>query len=114
MYSQRLLDHFRNPRNAGELAPPAVSVDAMNPVCGDKLRLWVRFDGDTVAEARFQARGCTASMAAASALTELLPGKSRADLAGLEWTDIAAALDGLPSTSTHAALLCIDAVRALL
>jgi len=65
MHSERLLDHFRNPRNAGELEPPAVKVDVSNPACGDMLRLSARFEDDRVVEARFQTRGCTASIAAA-------------------------------------------------
>src|ERR1700716_3916405 len=82
MYSERLIDHFRNPRNVGELPPPAVTVEASNPVCGDILRISVRFDGAAVAEARYKTRGCTASIAAGSALTEWLAGKSKQDLSG--------------------------------
>src|SRR5260221_14304503 len=80
MYSQRLLDHFQNPRNVGDLAPPAVTVEVSNPACGDILRLAVRFEGDRAAEARYKTRGCTASIAAGSALTEWITGKTRAAL----------------------------------
>src|ERR1017187_9520272 len=64
MYSTRLLDHFQNPRNVGELPPPAVTVEVSNPVCGDILRLSVEFRDGRVAEARYKTRGCTASSAA--------------------------------------------------
>src|SRR5579862_7892724 len=114
MHSERLLDHFRNPRNAGELAPPATKVDVSNPACGDMLRLWVRFENDRVAEARFQTRGCTASIAASSALTEWMTGKSRAELKTLTTQTIEDALGGLESASKHAAVLCIDGVKRLL
>jgi nitrogen fixation NifU-like protein len=114
MYTERLLDHFRNPHNVGELGPPALSVDATNPACGDLLRLSVRFDGEAVAEARYQAKGCTASIAAGSALTELLIGRTRAELAALTPAVIEEDLGGLPAESRHAAVLCIDAVRVLL
>jgi nitrogen fixation NifU-like protein len=114
MHSERLLDHFRNPRNAGELAPPAIKVDVSNPACGDMLRLWVRFEGDRVAEARFQTRGCTASIAASSALTEWMTGKSLAQLHSLTPAVIEALVGGLEPASKHAAVLCVDGVKRLL
>lgn len=114
MYSERLLDHFRNPRNVGELPPPAVTVEVSNPVCGDILRLAVRFDGDVAAEVRYKVRGCTASIAAGSALTEWLCGRSRAEMAALSAATVEEAAGGLRAESKHAAALCVDAVRALL
>lgn len=114
MYSSRLLDHFRNPRNAGQLPPPAITVEASNPACGDILRLSARFEGDCVAEARFQARGCTASIAAGSALTEWMAGKSRPELKALAPATIEELLGELEPASKHAAVLCVDAVKKLL
>ena len=113
MHSERLLDHFRNPRNAGELPLPALKVDVSNPACGDMLRLFARFENDRVAEARFQTRGCTASIAASSALTEWMTGKSRAELKTLTAAVIEEALGGLEPASKHAAVLCVDGVRKL-
>jgi nitrogen fixation NifU-like protein len=114
MPSERLLDHFRNPRNAGELAPPAIKVDVSNPACGDMLRLFARFQNDRVAEARFQTRGCAASIAAASALTEWMIGKSRAELKAVTPAVIEEAVGGLEPASKHAAVLCVDGVKMLL
>jgi nitrogen fixation NifU-like protein len=114
MHSERLLDHFQNPRNVGELAPPAVVVNASNPACGDMLRLSVRFEDERVAEVRFQTRGCTASIAAASALTEWMTGKSRLELRMLHPSAIEDAVGGLEPASKHAAVLCVDAVKLLL
>jgi nitrogen fixation NifU-like protein len=114
MYSERLLDHFRNPRNVGELPRPAITVEVSNPACGDILRLSARFDGDRVAEASYKTRGCTASIAAGSALTEWMIGKSRAELARLNTAEIEEAVGGLAAESKHAAVLCVDAVGALL
>ncbi|HLY18792.1 MAG TPA: iron-sulfur cluster assembly scaffold protein [Bryobacteraceae bacterium] len=113
MYSERLLDHFQNPRNVGELPPPAVTVEVSNPVCGDILRLSVEFRDGRVAEARYKTRGCTASIAAGSALTEWLEGKTRAEIAGLRPADIEEAVGGLAAESKHAARLCVDAARAV-
>jgi len=114
MHSERLLDHFRNPRGVGELPPPAVRVDVSNPACGDMLRLSVLFDGDRVLEARFQTRGCTASIAAGSALTEWMAGKSRTELKALTPAVIEEAVGGLEPAFKHAAILCVDAVKRLL
>lgn len=114
MYSEQLLDHFQRPRNVGELGPPAITVDVSNPACGDILRLSVRFAGERVAEARYKVRGCTASIAAGSALTELLSGKSRDEMAALTSADIERAVGGLAPESKHAAVLCLDGVRSLL
>lgn len=114
MYSQRLLDHFQNPRNVGDLPPPAVTVEVSNPVCGDILRLAVRFDGDVAVEARYKTRGCTASIAAGSALTEWITGKTRAELKQIQPSIIEETVGGLAPESKHAAALCADAVRAVL
>jgi len=114
MYSDRLIDHFRNPRNVGELPPPAQTVEASNPVCGDILRLSVLFEGAIVAEARYKTRGCTASIAAGSALTEWLAGKSKQDLRGFDPAAVEDLVGGLSPESKHAAALCADAVKLLL
>lgn len=114
MYGQRLLDHFQNPHNVGELAPPAVTVEVSNPACGDILRLSVRFEGEAAAEVRYKTRGCTASIAAGSALTEWMTGKTRAELAQVTPAIIEEAVGGLQPESKHAAVLCVDGVRAVL
>lgn len=113
MHSERLLDHFRNPRNAGELDSPAVTVEVSNPACGDILRLSVRVEDGRVAEARFKTRGCTASIACGSALTEWMLGRSAVELRALKPAEIDDAVGGLIPESKHAAVLCVDAVRKL-
>ncbi len=114
MYPEALLDHFRNPRNVGELDPPALIVDASNPACGDILRLSARIENGAVSQARFKVRGCTASIAAASALTEWLSGKTRPDLEAFAPEIVDRAVGGLRAESKHAAVLCADAVKLLL
>jgi nitrogen fixation protein NifU and related proteins len=113
VHSETLLEHFRNPRNVGQLEPPAIAVDVSNPACGDMLRLSARFEDGRVAEARYQVRGCTASIAAGSALTEWMTGKSRAELAKLTADVIELALGGLEPASKHAAALCVDGAKAI-
>jgi nitrogen fixation NifU-like protein len=114
LHSDLLLEHFKNPRNVGHLPAPALSVDVTNPACGDMLRLSARFENGWVAEVRYQVRGCTASVAAGSALTEWMMGKTRAELAALTPGVIEEALGGLEAASKHAAVLCADGVRRLL
>jgi nitrogen fixation protein NifU and related proteins len=114
VYSERVLDHFLNPRNPGELPPPAVTVEVSNPACGDILRLSARFEDGLVAEAKFKTRGCTASIALGSFLTEWLTGRGPEELSRLKSGDLEEAVGGLPAASRHAAVLCVDAVRALL
>jgi nitrogen fixation NifU-like protein len=113
MYPERLLDHFQNPRNVGELAEPALTVEVSNPACGDILRLSARFVEGRIEETGYKVRGCTASIAAGSALTEWLTGKTREDLAQFSAGIIDDAVGGLPAASKHAAVLCVDAVKAL-
>src|SRR5262245_4102115 len=114
MYSERLLDHFQNPRHVGELAPPAIVVEVMNPACGDIMRLSVRFDGDQVAEVAYKTRGCTASIATGSATTEWMLGRTRAELVAVKAADLEEAVGGLIPESKHAAVLCLDSIRAIL
>ena len=113
MHSEQLLEHFRNPRNVGQLPPPAITVDVSNPACGDLLRLSARFEDQKVVEARFQVRGCTASIAAGSALSEWMLGKTRAELLALTAEIIEQALGGLEPASKHAAVLCVDGAKAI-
>lgn len=98
----------------GELPAPAITVEVSNPVCGDILRLSVRMDSGHVAEAAYKVRGCAASIAAGSALTEALSGCDRAGLSAITKETIEAAVGGLSNESKHAASLCVDAVRAIL
>lgn len=111
--SPELIDHFSNPRNVGELPLPAIVVEASNPICGDILRLSVRIEDGQVAEVRYKVRGCAASIAAGSALTELIVGKNTGDLKTITKDNVEAAVGGLSNESKHAATLCIDAVAAL-
>ena len=111
--SPQLIDHFRNPRNVGDLPAPAVTVQVENPVCGDILRLSVLLEDGTVKEARYKVRGCTASIAAGSALTELIAGKDAASLKTITRVEVEQAVGGLSNESKHAAQLCEDAVRKL-
>jgi nitrogen fixation protein NifU and related proteins len=111
--SPELIDHFRNPRNVGELPPPAIAVEVSNPVCGDILRLTALLEAGRVAEVRYKVRGCAASIATGSALTELMNGCDKAGLKAIGKEDVERAVGGLSNESKHAAALCKDALTAV-
>lgn len=75
LYREQILDHYRNPRNHGTLDPNDRSFEDTNPLCGDRIRMDVRLDGDRIAEIRFSGRGCAISQASASMLTEMVDGQ---------------------------------------
>jgi nitrogen fixation protein NifU and related proteins len=114
MFSPTLLDHFQSPRNAGELPNPTAKIEVTNPVCGDVLQLSAILEHGRIAAVRFLCRGCTASIACASLLTELIQGRELHELNDITADSLSSALGGLPPASAHAAHLAYDALRALL
>jgi nitrogen fixation NifU-like protein len=114
MFSDAVLDHFQNPRNAGELPGADAKVKVSNPVCGDVLQLAVRIEGERIAEARFLCRGCTTSIACASLLTEQLHDRTLADARSVTAQSLSRLLGGLPAATFHGAELAADAVETLL
>jgi nitrogen fixation NifU-like protein len=80
LYQEMILDHYRKPRNKGELEDADVSVPMKNPLCGDEITLHVKFDGDSVGDVRFSGRGCSISQASASMMTQVVKGKPRAEI----------------------------------
>lgn len=114
MYSAQLLDHFQNPRNVGDVVDPDASVEIENPVCGDVIRLSLKVSDGRITEIRFKAKGCVPAMACGSAVTELVQGKTVADVRLLRRDDLIKAVGSLPNASTHAAQLALDALSAAL
>jgi nitrogen fixation NifU-like protein len=114
MYSAQLLDHFQNPRYAGELEQANLRVRQENPVCGDILELTAMANDGHLAEIRFRAKGCVPAMACASALCELAHGKPFSTVKGIKKEDVLHAVGGVPPASDHAAQLALDALAALL
>ena len=80
LYQEMILDHYRRPRNKGTLENPDASVEMKNPLCGDEIELQVAFDGDGVSDLRFSGRGCSISQASASMMTQLVKGKTTAEI----------------------------------
>ena len=114
MFSEAVLDHFRNPRNAGELPDATATVEVSNPVCGDILKLAARVVEGRIAEVRFLCRGCTTSIASASVLTEQLQDRTAANARSITAESLSEFLGGLPAATFHGAQLAADAVTALL
>jgi nitrogen fixation NifU-like protein len=114
MYSALLLDHFQNPRHAGELANANVTVRQENPVCGDILELSAHICDGMLEEIRFRAKGCVPSMACASAVCALARGKAISEIREISKEDVLEAVGGVPNGSDHAAQLAVDALAGLI
>ena len=113
MYSPTLLRYFREPKCVGVLPAPARQVEVTNPICGDILRLSTLVEDGRIVDAAFQAKGCTASIAAGAALSEWVIGRTLAELGAITAIEVEALLDGLPNESKHAAVLAVDAAKAI-
>ena len=111
-YSETLIEHFRNPRNAGMMRDPdGVGEDTFDG-CGDLARFYLKVVDGRVADVRFQTYGCGPTIAASSAGTELATGRPVSDLLRLSEQEVAAAVDGLPDERRHAAKVVAGAIRA--
>jgi nitrogen fixation NifU-like protein len=114
MYSPLVLDHFQNPRNPGEISEPDATAEIENPACGDILRLTLKVSDGRIVAARFKAKGCVASIACGSALTEIVTGKTVQEARTVQPEQVTEAVGGLPQASTHAAHLALDVLSAAL
>ncbi|MFN0112323.1 MAG: iron-sulfur cluster assembly scaffold protein [Blastocatellia bacterium] len=114
MYSVQVLDHLKNPRNVGELPDASVVGQATNPVCGDLLNLHLKIADGHISAARFTVQGCPPSIAAGSALTELVIGMPVEQAVELRPPDVTRALGTLPRNKEHCSVLAIDALRSAL
>jgi nitrogen fixation NifU-like protein len=113
MYSEQVLEHFRNPRNAGRLENATAVVTATNPVCGDVMELAVRVEDGKIVEARFLCRGCTTAIASGSWVAEKLVGKTAVEALAITAGNISEGLGELPTATFHGAQLAAEAVEML-
>ena len=111
-YSKTLIEHFRNPRNAGMMRDPDATGEGEYDGCGDLARFFLRVRDGRAVDVRFQTYGCGPTIAAASAGSELATGRPVDDLLRLDRDDVERALDGLPEERKHAADVVADAIRA--
>ena len=113
-YSQKVMDHFMNPRNVGVIENPDGVGRTGNPVCGDLMEMSIRVEGDVITDIKFRTFGCGAAIATSSMATEMLKGKTIAEAMEITNRAIAEALDGLPPIKMHCSVLAADALRAAL
>jgi len=112
MYSQKVMDHFMNPRNVGEI-PDADGVGKIgNPVCGDVMQLSIKVNRGRIVNAKFKTFGCGAAIATSSMVTELVKGKTLKEAKEISNRAVAEALDGLPPVKMHCSNLAADALQA--
>jgi len=110
-YSEIVMEHAKNPRNIGILEPADARGVQMNPVCGDTLMLTLKIDDGRITDSRIQTKGCAASVATSSILTELIEGMTLDEAMELSHEEVSEAVGGLPSSKLHSAALVIDALR---
>ncbi|MHB9130764.1 MAG: Fe-S cluster assembly scaffold protein NifU [Armatimonadota bacterium] len=111
-YSQKVMEHFSNPRNVGEM-PDADGVGTVgNPVCGDVMKMYIKVQDNIITDVRFQTFGCGAAIATSSISTEMIKGKTLEDALQISNKAVAEALDGLPPMKMHCSLLAEEAVRS--
>lgn len=114
MYSEKVLDHFTNPRNVGEL-PDADGVGEVgNARCGDIMKMYLKIDGDTITDVKFKTFGCGAAIATSSMATVLVKGKTVQEALEVTNKAVMEALDGLPPVKVHCSLLAEEAIHAAL
>lgn len=113
-YSEKVLDHYENPRNVGEINDPDASATVGNPACGDLMKMTFRIVDGIVVDVKFKTFGCGAAIATSSMATELIKGKTLEEVEKLTNKAVAEALGGLPPVKMHCSVLAEDAVKAAL
>jgi len=112
MYSEKVMDHFENPRNVGEI-PDADGVGQVgNPTCGDIMKIYLKVDNDVITDIKFKTFGCGAAIATSSMVTEMAKGKTIEEALKLSNKAVAEALGGLPPKKMHCSNLAADALHA--
>lgn len=111
-YGPKVLELFRNPRNAGAMEDATVSATAGSPICGDVIAIYLKIgERDVIERATFESYGCAANIATASILTEMVKGKTLREAWEITWRDVAEELGGLPSIKFHCGALAVGALR---
>ena len=111
-YSEKVMDHFRNPRNVGEIENPDGVGRVGNPICGDVMEMYIKVNDNIITDAKFKTFGCGAAIATSSMATELVIGKSIEEAQKITNKVVAEALDGLPAIKMHCSNLAQEALEA--
>ncbi len=113
-YSQKVIDHFTNPRNVGEMEDADGIGEVGNPVCGDMMQLFIKVKNGRIEDTKFKTFGCCAAIATSSMITELIKGRTLSELKEITNKVVTEALDGLPKVKLHCSVLAEDALKAAL
>lgn len=114
LYSEKVMDHFRNPRNVGVIENADAVGEVGNAKCGDIMTIYLNIDNDTITDVKFQTFGCGSAIASSSMATELIKGKPVSDALALTNAAVAEALDGLPPHKMHCSVLAEEAIKSAL
>lgn len=112
LYSEKVMEHFRNPRNVGEIENPDGTGHVGNPVCGDIMELYIRVNDGVITDAKFKTFGCGAAIATSSMVTEMVKGKTIEEALEISNHAVAEALDGLPPIKMHCSVLAEEALKS--
>lgn len=110
-YSDKVMEHFRNPRNMGEIENPDGTGHVGNPVCGDVMELYLKIEDNRISDAKFKTFGCGAAIATSSMVTELVKGKTVEEAREISNQAVAEALGGLPKVKMHCSVLAEEALE---
>jgi nitrogen fixation NifU-like protein len=111
MYSEKVMDHFKNPRNVGEIENPDGVGEVGNPVCGDIMKIFLRIENNIITDAKFKTFGCGAAIASSSMATELIRGKTLEEAWEVSNKAVAEALEGLPPIKMHCSVLAEEGIH---
>jgi nitrogen fixation NifU-like protein len=111
MYTEKVMDHFRNPRNVGKIENPDGVGKVGNPTCGDVLHLYIKVTDDRIEDVKFETFGCAAAIATSSIATEMIKGKKLDEALRISNKVVAEALDGLPPAKMHCSMLAEEAIK---
>ncbi|MHB1314789.1 MAG: Fe-S cluster assembly scaffold protein NifU [Christensenellales bacterium] len=112
MYSEKVMDHFSNPRNVGVIENADGIGEVGNARCGDIMKMFIKVEGDTIVDIKFQTFGCGAAIATSSMATEMVKGKTLDEALSVTNKAVAEALDGLPPVKMHCSVLAEDGIKA--
>ena len=114
LYSEKVMDHFRNPRNVGYMENADGVGEVGNAKCGDIMKIYLKIEDDTIADVSFETFGCGSAIAASSMATELIKGKPVSEALSLSNKAVVEALDGLPAHKIHCSVLAEEAIKSAL
>ncbi len=112
MYSEKVMEHFMNPKNVGEIKKPSGVGQVGNPVCGDVMKVYIKVKKNKIVDIKFKTYGCAAAIATSSMATELVKGKTIEEALEITNKVVAEALDGLPEVKMHCSMLAEEAIKA--